>query len=504
MYEPRIAAAESVTDTGQYPVLPAGSAADRSPADVPMPTTRLPLSREIVSGLVLLTDALIVLGTGFLLFVARFDWTPQTPTFVFHMSTLLIGSALTLQGFHLAGLYRFESIVEPVNQIRRLFLICAIVFAALVLLAFAFKISAAFSRIWMFGWFVSQMALVLLSRIIWDVVLRTSGQSGKLTRKVAVLGADRQAIDLVERISEMRNPWIEFVGVFDYQARAHTGPSPKKSCGYGSCDDLVEYARKRDLDEVIVTWNASDRLNEIHHRLKELPVEFRFLGPDVSSFRMAKWKFNSIAGVPTLDLEYTPLAGWRFIVKELMDKILALVLMILVGPLMLIIALAIKLDSPGPALFVQKRYGYNNRPFSVFKFRTMHSQFTHDTWQAQRHDVRVTRIGACLRRFSLDELPQLFNVINGSMSLIGPRPHPIPLNAKFASTIEYYYARHRIKPGITGWAQVNGMRGETDTAEKMKKRIEYDLYYIENWSVTFDLQILLATISAVVSQRNAY
>lgn len=504
MYESRMAAAESVTDTGQYPAVPGHPAEGKHKADRSARASRRSLSREMVSGLVLLTDAIIVLGAGFAVFLLRFEWAPQTPSFVFHLSTLLIGSALTLQGFHLAGLYRFESIIEPARQIKRLVLVCGLVFVSLLLLAFALKVSASFSRVWMFSWFACQVTLVLLARMGWDVLLRSSGQSGKLTRKIAVVGADRQAADLVSRISRMRNPWIDLVGIFDHRPDNHSAVSTEDSQQYDSCDDLVSYARKRDLDEVIVTWSASDHLSEFHHSLKELPVEFRFLGPDVSSFRAAKWKFNSIAGVPTLDLAYTPLAGWRLLVKGLLDKVLALMLMILIGPLMLLIALVIKLDSPGPALFVQKRYGYNNRPFSVYKFRTMRSEFSHETRQARRNDARVTRIGAWLRRFSLDELPQLFNVINGSMSLIGPRPHPIPLNVKFADRIEYYYARHRIKPGITGWAQVNGLRGETETAHRMKKRIEYDLYYIENWSIVLDLQILFATVRAVVSQKNAY
>lgn len=503
MYESRITV-KSATDTGQFPVLPGSPDMDQWTADIPTRTPRLSLSREVVSGLVLLTDAIIILGTGFFMFLTRFQWVPQTPTFVFYISTLLVGSALTLQGFHLAGLYRFESIIEPARQIKRLVVVCGLVFASLVLLAFALKISASFSRVWIFGWFVSQVTLVLVSRIGWDVLLRRSGQSGKLTRKVAILGAGRQAVELVEGIRRINNPWIDLVGIFDHRSDKQMALAFDGSQRLKTCDDLVEYARKHDLDEIIVTWSASDRLSEIHHRLKELPVEFRFLGPDVSSFRVAKWKFNSVAGMPTLDIEYTPLAGWRLIAKELMDKVLALILMILVGPLMLLIALFIKLDNPGPVLFVQTRYGYNNRPFSVFKFRTMHSEFSDDTRQARRNDRRVTRIGTWLRRFSLDELPQLFNVIAGSMSLIGPRPHPIPLNTKFATTIEHYYARHRIKPGITGWAQVNGLRGETNTSEKMKKRIEYDLYYIENWSISLDLQILLATFSAVCSQKNAY
>ena len=206
-----------------------------------------------------------------------------------------------------------------------------------------------------------------------------------------------------------------------------------------------------------------------------------------------------------LDVVNKPLDGWKYIVKGVEDKILALFFLVMLSPLMLLIALAIRLETKGPVIFRQQRHGFNNKLFSVFKFRSMHHNGTPETKmvQAKRNDPRVTPLGKFLRRTSMDELPQILNVLNGSMSLIGPRPHPIALDEEFSEIIGGYFARHRVKPGITGWAQVNGLRGETDIPEKMRARIKYDVYYIENWSLMFDAKILLMTVPAVF-QRNAY
>jgi exopolysaccharide biosynthesis polyprenyl glycosylphosphotransferase len=207
-----------------------------------------------------------------------------------------------------------------------------------------------------------------------------------------------------------------------------------------------------------------------------------------------------------LGIASKPLAGWRVVLKTLEDKILAMLLLTIFSPLMVLIAFAIKIDSKGPILFRQRRYGYNNKEISICKFRTMKHNGVADegALQAVRDDARVTRVGRILRRTSLDELPQLLNVLDGSMSLVGPRPHPVPLNERFASVIRGYYARHRMKPGITGWAQANGLRGETDSLEKMKARVELDIEYIENWSISRDLYILAKTAYAVWVQDTAY
>jgi len=208
---------------------------------------------------------------------------------------------------------------------------------------------------------------------------------------------------------------------------------------------------------------------------------------------------------PVLTLRQRPLPGWQAVAKRMEDLALGAVLLLLLAPVMAAVAVLVRRDSPGPILFRQKRLGFNNNEFTVFKFRTMvHRPKEHDVPQAQRNDPRVTKLGRFLRAKSLDELPQIFNVLRGDMSLVGPRPHALAHNEKYASLIDDYLGRHRMAPGITGWAQVNGFRGETDTLEKMQRRVEYDLAYIDGWSVGFDLKILIQTALCVMFDRNAF
>lgn len=199
-------------------------------------------------------------------------------------------------------------------------------------------------------------------------------------------------------------------------------------------------------------------------------------------------------------------SGWRHIIKLVEDKVTAAVLLVVLAPIMLVIAVAIRLDTPGPVLFRQQRYGFDNSIITVFKFRSMHhNRKAHiEFQQARRADARVTRVGNLLRKTSLDELPQIFNVLQGTMSLVGPRPHPVEIHNQFAALIDGYSQRYRVKPGITGWAQINGYRGETDTIDKMRWRIEYDNFYIENWSLLLDVRILIMTAFRGWCGDNAY
>jgi len=227
--------------------------------------------------------------------------------------------------------------------------------------------------------------------------------------------------------------------------------------------------------------------------------------PDIFGLRLLNHSISDIAGIGTINLSASPLQGWSRVIKFAEDRIIGLCLAILALPLLTAIAAAILLKIGRPILFRQARTGWDERPINVYKFRTMRTH-DQDGWvcQATRTDPRVTPLGAFLRRTSLDELPQLFNVLNGTMSLVGPRPHALEHNEYFKDEVDQYMKRHRVKPGITGWAQVNGLRGETDTVDKMQRRVEYDLFYIEHWSITFDLRILIKTVRTVLHRTNAY
>jgi Undecaprenyl-phosphate glucose phosphotransferase len=276
----------------------------------------------------------------------------------------------------------------------------------------------------------------------------------------------------------------------------------------GAQKDIDAFVRSHVVDDVIVAlpWSADREIATLVEKLRELPVNV-YLSTDLVGFRLPfRQSPDHFGAVPLVEVMGRPLAGWDVLRKTSLDYGLGIVLTLLMLPLMGVIALAIKLDSRGPVLYRQKRYGFVNKVFEIYKFRTMRDEADcgGKITQATRDDPRVTRVGRFLRKTSLDELPQFFNVLNGTMSLVGPRPHAIDHNEEFSQTTRGYFARHRVKPGITGWAQVNGLRGETKTVEAIKARTRYDIHYVENWSLLFDLRILAMTVVVCLTRRNAY
>jgi len=307
-------------------------------------------------------------------------------------------------------------------------------------------------------------------------------------------------------LSENDEPWRRVIGVFDDRVD-RIGDNVDGHPLLGTLDDLVDYARRERVDDIIITmpWNADKRLVGIINKLREIPIGI-FLGADLVGYRFLHLFPNAIGNIPAIEVHSRPLSGWRASIKFLEDYTIASALIFMISPLLLLICAAIKLESRGPVIFRQQRYGFNNKNITVFKFRSMYHGRPPEEGvpQTQRDDPRVTRAGRFLRRTSLDELPQLFNVLNGSMSLVGPRPHAVEHNVQYAKIIGGYFGRHNVKPGITGWAQLNGLRGETDTKDKMKARVEHDVYYIDNWSIWLDLKILFKTPLVVFSQDTAY
>jgi Undecaprenyl-phosphate glucose phosphotransferase len=333
-------------------------------------------------------------------------------------------------------------------------------------------------------------------------------RAGRLGEVVAVVGAGPVAQRLLRSLTARPSP-LRVLGVYDDQA----AQLPRSCMGYpirGTVDDLVSEARQQHIDTVLVALPLNDdrRLVEALNRLSQLPVNVR-LCPDAFGLRLGQVRASHMAGHTFLNVVDRPLSGWPSIAKQIEDRVLGAAILTMISPLMLAIALMIKLDSPGPVLFRQKRYGFNNQLIEVFKFRSMYAHMTdHDAAQlTRRNDPRVTRVGAFLRRTSLDELPQFLNVVRGEMSIVGPRPHALSAKAGallYQDAVKYYDARHRVKPGITGWAQVNGWRGETDTVEQIRKRVEHDLYYIEHWSILLDLKIIIRTILGGFTGHHAF
>ena len=311
---------------------------------------------------------------------------------------------------------------------------------------------------------------------------------------------------LIEKIDNEYPKLNNIMGILDDRLE-RTGP---EVCGYpvlGNLNDLQRYIRNHKIDDVIITlpWSADERLYNIARKLRELPVHI-YLSSDLVGFRMPfKPSTNHFIGVPMIEIVRTPFSDWMIFIKKVEDIIFSIIALIIFGPLMLIISALIWMESPGPVIFKQKRYGYNNRIFEIYKFRSMTHQVVEEekTHQAVKNDPRITRLGKFIRKTSLDELPQIINVLNGSMSLVGPRPHAVDHNEDYAKVIDGYFARHRVKPGITGWAQINGYRGITDTVDKMENRVKYDVYYAENWSFFFDLNILFRTIFVGFISKNS-
>ena len=380
----------------------------------------------------------------------------------------------------------------------------------LLTLGFLLKTSDAVSRGWAVGWFSGGGGLLLATRLAMTIWVRRLKRRGTFNQRVAIFGAGPQGQRLADYILTTDKLTITIVGFFDDR---RDGRVPMAAHGVpvrGDLAQLVDTIRAGEIDQVIVAlpWSAEVRLQQVVSRLALTPVRIR-LAPDLASFVFARRPVVLLGEMPVMTLFERPISGLDAWLKSAEDRVLAALALLVFAMPMLLIAISIRLDSPGPIFFHQPREGFNNRPFRVFKFRTMfHNRAqTVEITQASRRDPRVTRVGAILRRTSLDELPQLFNVINGEMSLVGPRPHAASTRAGgrlFSDVLSSYAARHKVKPGITGWAQVCGWRGETDTEDKLIKRFEHDLYYIENWSIWFDFYVLARTVVALIVPTNAF
>ncbi len=466
-----------------------------------------PVSPRIVCGTVRILDVLVAL------FVAAFAYEAylagRSDTVDHYYLVAAIAVLLQVNVFHIAGLYKFESLRDLGYQFRRLAVAWSVIFVLLITAAFLIKTSALYSRGWTVIWFASGFLGLLMVRIAVAAQIGRWRQRGRLARNVVIVGGGEHGRRLLRHLKQLPRADIEILGVFDDRADR----VPDIIEGYpklGTTDDLLEFARRTRVDEVFVAlpWSAEARLLEILKHLRTLPVDVR-LGPDLIGFRLPQCSFDRVGLIPMVTVFSKPLSDWKLLTKEIENRVLAAAIFFLLLPLFLVLAMLIKLDSPGPVFFRQRRYGFNNQLIDVHKFRTMH--YDQRDPDAERltapNDPRVTRVGRFLRRLSLDELPQFINVLKGEMSIVGPRPHALSAKAGgrlYEEAVEEYAARHRVKPGITGWAQINGWRGETDTVEKIQKRVEHDLYYIENWSIALDLKIILMTPLVLLKGSNAY
>jgi Undecaprenyl-phosphate glucose phosphotransferase len=426
-----------------------------------------------------------------------------------YAATVLVGVLLSSMLFQWFDSYDKSHLLGRNLPLNRVLPAWGVTICVLLALAFALKISSFYSRIWAVSWFTVTPAVLILIRLVMARNIRRWVEAGRMAERVVIVGAGELGQRLAERLSIHGDIHTQVVGLID--DRRTRVPASSNGCALlGDTDHLIGLIRRNLVDHVYIAlpWSAKERLRELVHRLSITPVHIR-LAPDLAGFEFAGRPFSQVAGVPVLNLLDRPISGLHYGYKAIEDRVLCLTLLLTCAPLLLAIALAIKLDSRGPVIFKQRRYGFNNDLFDLLKFRTMYMEQSDPdcTVQTTRNDPRVTRVGRFLRRSSLDELPQLFNVLRGEMSLVGPRPHAIQTKAEgrlFEDVVDRYAARHKVKPGMTGWAQVNGWRGETNTIGAIQKRVELDLYYIDNWSVWFDLKILLRTALVILRADGAY
>jgi putative colanic acid biosysnthesis UDP-glucose lipid carrier transferase len=460
---------------------------------------------RIIPTIQVVLDSLVLLLCGYVSYYALVYYSFRTADY--YTLAICFHWLLTLMLMYFAGLYHFESVVRAERTSDRIIIANLTSLILMIAAAFTIKISATYSRLWMATFVSSGMIALILERYLVSWVVAKLSEKHAASYNVAVYGESRQVEQLLDYMQSARTRFINVSAIFlsDTPAPAQAALAARNK---GDLEALIGYFRNNRIEDVIIAmpWDDDRVVNETVARLRQLPANI-FLSADIVGLNVPlREPPGHFQKLPIFQLVGKPLSEGDVVLKQLMDFVLGLILLVVLSPLLLGVALLIRLDSPGPVIFKQKRLGFNNRSFDIFKFRTMtHVGATPDkTVQATPNDARVTRIGRILRKTSIDELPQLLNVLNGTMSLVGPRPHAIDHNEEYATKIRGYFSRHRVKPGITGLAQVKGYRGLTDTLSKMEGRVKYDLEYTDSWSVLLDIKILILTLFTAFRGTNAF
>lgn len=445
-------------------------------------------------------DVVLICST---LWASRWMYGVELPEYSIGLAVLSVVCFLLFA--EARGLYASWRVGGLVDEITDLLLAWGMVVVVLVMLAFMTKTSANFSRLAIMTWFVITPFGLVMVRVIVRKSLRALRSAGKNTRTLAIVGANAHGVRLIEK---SRNaPWMGMtpLGIYD-DAKADEASDIIKPYLKGSVAELIREAKAGGVDYVYIVLPLQDegRIVELVDAFADTTASV-YVVPDmfVSDLLHARW--TSFHGIPAISVYETPFMGVDGLVKRTEDVVLGVLFFLIALIPMLIVGIAVKLTSPGAVIFKQRRYGLNGEVVEVWKFRTMSvCEDGNQVTQAKQGDSRITPIGAILRKTSLDEFPQLINVLQGRMSLVGPRPHAVAHNEEYRKLIHGYMLRHKVKPGITGWAQINGWRGETDTLDKMEKRVECDLEYIRNWTLWLDIKILWLTLFRGFVGKNAY
>ncbi len=452
--------------------------------------------------------------------VAKQSVLPSVVVVMLAVCALAAGRPLSVQ-FYALGLVAFliaAQVFSPLDlgnsrgarslrkAASRILLEWGYVVAVLVFLSVSFKLTQVFARDIIFSWFLATPFALLFVDSLRNSFAQWLAPGLRTAQRYIIVGVNDVGVELVRRI-ENSHAGEKFFGFFDYRSAARVKDSLDKGVT-GNCEarDFADFVRKHAIGRVYLALpiSTTPRIAELLQALRDTTASVYFV-PNLFAFDLVQARCVEINGMPAFSICDSPLQGMSGFWKRIFDVVLAVVALILTLPVLLAVALAIKQSSPGPILFKQRRYGLNGEEILVYKFRSM--TVCEDgpiVAQATRQDSRVTPLGAFLRRTSLDELPQILNVLEGKMSFVGPRPHAVAHNEEYRKLISGYMIRHKVRPGITGWAQINGLRGETSTVDKMHRRVQYDLDYLKNWSLWLDLKIIARTALTVVADRNAY
>jgi Undecaprenyl-phosphate glucose phosphotransferase len=466
---------------------------------------RLTVSPEIVQYVGASADALIIVLSS-MLGALLYHWITNTtlPDLVSCFALGLIASFVYVMPLNVRGYYDFERVVKPgVEIVRPLFSWCLTILS-LAFFAFLIKIGDSYSR-GSFLVFVNIAAIGLVGgRELAKHLVRSAVERRVLGRRFCVLVGDPVELAALEGRDMLR--FFGSGSIDRFSLTTTSEPSLQRKSDETVLTALANFVRMNNSSEILLAlpWHDTARIALVRDQLKTLPASVKLL-PDTQVRGLTNYASSAGKKISSIEIQRAPLSGGERLLKRAVDIGLALFALIFAAPIMAMTAFAIRLDGPGPIIFQQSRKGFNGKPFVIFKFRTMTVQENGAlVTQASRNDIRVTRIGKLLRTTSIDELPQLINVLRGEMSLIGPRPHALVHDDQFEKMLEDYAHRHHVKPGLTGWAQVHGLRGATPTVELISERVKMDLWYINNWSLWLDIQILFMTIIEVLRKRNAY
>ena len=462
------------------------------------------LSRQLFGDLASIGDVALIVASGILAHVVYFGVFHTSGNWALTLTGAILGAGITVLVMRNRGIYKLTALLDWSRNLGQVLSTWALAFLGLIAIAFLVKSSGTYSRGWAITWFFFAATILCAAHLFYAWALRKLSTAGHLRRHIAIVGAGSIGKAFIDHVSAL-DPHLHIIGVFDNRTEEERDEHLVLPVN-GNLDDLIQLAQNQRVDDIIIALPhaAKTRILSIAEQLAVLPINVK-LSPDEIGFSFLNNKMEILGGVHTQTIHTPPISNWARVAKALEDRILAILFLALAWPLFGLIAVAIKLDTRGPVFFKQKRHGFNHDIIKIYKFRSMTVQEDGDSVkQATKNDQRVTKVGFWLRRTSLDELPQLINVALGEMSLVGPRPHALAHNEEYTGLIKHYAQRHKVKPGITGWAQINGYRGETTEPGLMEKRVQYDLYYIEHWSIWLDLKIIALTPFKGLVHPNAY